>query len=225
MNELAEEIVNQAKNLFEKLAHLNDEDRMDTINEIRLALHGQSPMKHHPVDCVLWIKQEEVQANSYNPNKVAPPEMASLKISIETSGYTQPTVVWQEDTENGMYEIIDGYHRWLTSQIPSISERVMGRLPVAIANQERTGLASRMGATVLHNESRGEPDVELVQKMVTDVVNSGMSDKWIMENFGMDADKLLRLKQLTGIAALFRDQEFSCSWVTQDRELEGVHGE
>ena len=223
MNEQATAIINNAKALFEQLAQLNDEERMDTINEIRLVLHEQSPMKHHPVDCVLWVKQEEVQANSYNPNKVAPPEMASLKISIETSGYTQPTVVWQEDEKNGIYEIIDGYHRWLTSQIPSISERVMGRLPVAIANQERTGLASRMGATVLHNEARGKPDVELLQKMVTDVVNSGMSDGWIMKNFGMDADKVLRLKQLTGLAALFVDKEFSRSWVTEDRELEEVH--
>ncbi len=215
-----QELVDMASIVFKQLAQLNDDDRMDAINEMRLALHEQSPMKKHPVDCVLWVKQEEVQANSYNPNKVAPPEMASLKISIETSGYTQPCVTWVE--ESGVREMVDGAHRRLIAQTPTVYGSVMGRLPVTTVNQDRTELASRMGATILHNEARGEPDVELAQKMVIDVVNSGMSDSWIMKNFGMDVDKLLRLKQLTGLAALFNDKEFSRSSVTVERGIEEV---
>ena len=222
MNEQAAVIVNQAKDLFEQLAQLNDNDRMDAINEIRLALHEHSPMKQHPVDCVLWIEQDKIKANVYNPNRVAPPEMVALQKSIETSGYTQPSVTWKEDEETQEFEIIDGYHRWLISKVPAIYASVQGRLPITIANPERTGKAARMGATILHNEARGETDYKLLQEMIIDVVNSGMSDKWIMENFGMDKDKLLRLKHLTGLVALFKDQEFSRSLVTVERGIEEV---
>ena len=31
----------------------------------------------------------------------------------------------------------------------------------------------------------------------------------------MDADELLRLKQLSGLAAIFKDKEFSKAWVVE----------
>lgn len=33
--------------------------------------------------------------------------------------------------------------------------------------------------------------------IVAELVDSGMSDTWIMKNIGMDADELLRLKQIS----------------------------
>ena len=40
----------------------------------------------------------------------------------------------------------------------------------------------------------------------------GKSDSWICRNIGMSADELLRLKQITGLANLFKDEDFSKSW-------------
>ncbi len=214
-------LVSEITASFEQLAQLSDDDRIDAINQIRLALHAQSPMKDNPVDCVLWISQEKVKSNVYNPNRVAPPEMALLEKSIVEDGYTQPVVVWQESDHQ--YEIIDGFHRSLVAQRVGIYGRVHGRLPVTITNADRTGRSDRMASTIRHNRARGEHSTELMQKIVSELVQSGMSDKWIMQHIGMDVDELLRLKQLTGLAALFKNKEFSRSWITSERELEVGH--
>lgn len=211
MNEKIEQIVSQSVTLFEQLAQFNDDDRMEAINQIRQALHDQSPMKENPVDCVLWVKQEDIHANSYNPNAVHPPEMALLERSITEDGYTQPVVTWQENEKD--YEIIDGYHRSLIGRSTVMYGRVQGRLPITVANHNRTSLPDRMASTIRHNRARGEHSIELMQGIVAELVESGMSDRWIMQNVGMDVDELLRLKQLTGLAALFKDKEFSRSWV------------
>ena len=41
---------------------------------------------------------------------------------------------------------------------------------------------------------------------------AGMSDAWIMKNIGMDADELLRLQQVGGLAAMFKDEDYSKAW-------------
>lgn len=216
MNEKVASLISEATALFGQLSQLDDNERMDAINQIRLALHEQSPMKENPVDCVLWIPQEEIKSNSYNPNFVAPPEMALLAKSIEEDGYTQPVVVWQES--DNQYEIIDGFHRSLVAHFVGVYGRVRGRLPVTITNTNRTARADRMASTIRHNRARGEHNTELMQNIVSELVQSGMSDRWIMQHVGMDVDELLRLKQLTGLAALFKDKEFSRSWVTGERD-------
>jgi ParB-like chromosome segregation protein Spo0J len=216
MNEQGQIIVNEAAKLFEGLNDLNEDDRIDAINQIRLALHEHSPMKDNPVDCVLWIKQEEIHANSYNPNAVAPPEMALLEKSITEDGFTQPVVVWQE--ESGDYEVIDGYHRSLIGRKMTMQGRVRGYLPVTIANTDRTDIADRMASTIRHNRARGTHSIDLMKDMVAELTQCGMSDRWIMQHLGMDVDELLRLKQITGIAALFKDAEFSHAWETCDAE-------
>lgn len=56
------------------LQTLDDEARIEAINAFRQVLHQRSPFRSQPVDCVLWVKQEQVIPNDYNPNNVAPPE-------------------------------------------------------------------------------------------------------------------------------------------------------
>ena len=70
-----------------------------------------------------------------------------------------------------------------------------------------------MASTIRHNRARGSHDVELMTNIVSELVESGCSDTWIMRHIGMDADELLRLKQLSGLASLFKDKSFSKSWV------------
>ena len=48
-----------------------------------------------------------------------------------------------------------------------------------------------------------------MSNIVAELTQTGMSDKWIMKNIGMDKDELLRLKQVSGLASLFADNDFS----------------
>lgn len=158
-----------------------------------------------PVYGVIAVPIEKIQANSYNPNSVAEPEMALLETSIWEDGYTMPIVCYK--LENGMYEICDGYHRYTTmKQSKRIYERENGMLPVAIIDKDES---NRMASTIRHNRARGNHSIELMSNIVAELTQSGMSDAWILKHIGMDADELLRLKQVTGLAALFADHEFS----------------
>lgn len=214
---LGQAIVEDAEKVFARLADLPDDDRMDVINAIRLALHEHSPMKDEPVDCVLWVDAEQVQANDYNPNVVAPPEMRLLQRSIMEDGYTQPIVTWPVD---GAYEVVDGFHRHrVGKEVRAVAKRVRGRLPVAVIRPDRTGKSDRMAATIRHNRARGVHTVEGMSDIVLELAKRGKSDEWIANELGMQPDEVLRLKQVQGLAELFADEEFSEAWeVSYDPE-------
>lgn len=93
---MQQSIIEQIGQLLESLC---EDQRIEAINQLRQAIHAHSPFKENPVDCVLWVKQEQVTPNSYNPNNVAPPEKRLLQKSLEADGFTQPVVVYrQKDT-------------------------------------------------------------------------------------------------------------------------------
>ena len=186
------------------------DERIDAINEIKLVLHEISPMRNEPVDCVLWVKNQTVKANDYNPNAVAPPEMDLLRQSIMEDGYTQPIVSYKEgDT----ITVVDGFHRnRVGKEVLEVKERVHGRLPVVNINQWKQGKHDRMASTIRHNRARGTHNVELMSTIVSELVEMGKGDAWICKHIGMSADELLRLKQITGLASLFQNKEFSKSW-------------
>lgn len=207
---IGQQIVEDAKRVFEQLAAIPEEQRIDVINEIRLALHEHSPMKGEPVDCVLWVEQDQVQANDYNPNVVAPPEMRLLQRSIMADGYTQPIVAWP--VENG-YEVVDGFHRnRVGREVGAIRKRARGRLPISVIRPERTGREDRMAATIRHNRARGVHVVDAMSDIVLELSRNGKSDEWIATELGMDPDEVLRLKQVQGLAELFADRDFSEAW-------------
>lgn len=162
-----------------------------------------------PVYNVIPVPIEKIQANSYNPNHVAPPEMKLLYESIKDDGYTMPIVCYYLKDED-KYEIVDGYHRYTTMlNHKDIYDRENGMLPVSIIDKP---IQDRIASTVRHNRARGTHDVDLMVNIVSELKESGMSDAWIMKNIGMDADELLRLKQVSGLASLFKNKEFSNSW-------------
>jgi ParB-like chromosome segregation protein Spo0J len=161
-----------------------------------------------PVYAVQRIPIEKIRANAYNPNAVAPPEMKLLEMSIWEDGYTMPVVAYYIPDED-IYEIVDGYHRFTTLKTSKrIFEREEGCLPVVVIEKD---ISNRMASTIRHNRARGSHSIELMSNIVSELVEAGMSDQWILRHIGMDKDELLRLKQITGIAALFRDGEFSKS--------------
>ena len=156
------------------------------------------------------IPIEKLRANEYNPNSVAPPEMKLLYDSIKEDGYTMPIVVYHH-AKDDMYEIVDGFHRYSIMKIyPDIYKREKGLLPCSVIEKP---ISERMASTIRHNRARGSHNVDLMSNIVAELVEMGKSDNWIREHLGMSADEILRLKQITGLASLFKDKEFSKSWV------------
>jgi ParB-like chromosome segregation protein Spo0J len=211
--------------MIEELTSMAIDDRVSTINQIREALHSVSPFKSEPVDCVLWIKNDQVHANDYNPNSVAPPEMKLLEHSISNDGYTQPIVTWGRD---GLNEVVDGFHRHrVGKESELVRSRVHGYLPVVVINDERQDKGDRMASTIRHNRARGEHRVDSMAEIVVELKRRFWSDEKIANERGMEPDEVLRLTQVTGLAGLFADQEFSTAWeadtigeVEGDDELE-----
>lgn len=189
---------------------LSNDEKIDIINEIKIALHEISPMKNEPVDCVLWVKNDNVKANDYNPNSVAPPEMELLRQSIMEDGYTQPIVSFKEDSQ---ITVIDGFHRnRVGKEVEEVRNRVYGRLPVVNINQWKQGRSDRMASTIRHNRARGSHNIELMSTIVSELVEMGKGDAWICKHVGMSKDELLRMKQITGLSSLFQNKAFSNAW-------------
>lgn len=208
---IAQQIVDDAKVAIARLAELDDDARIDAINEIRAAIHEYSPMKREPVDFVRWIRADQLHANDYNPNSVAPPEMRLLQLSIMADGYTQPIVAWPDG--DGSYEVVDGFHRnRVGREVAAIRKRVKGRLPIAVINTDRSSKEDRIAATIRHNRARGKHSVDAMSDIVIDLARRNWSNERIARELGMEPDEVLRLKQVTGLAELFADREFSEAW-------------
>lgn len=162
-----------------------------------------------PVYKVIAVPVEKIQANAYNPNVVAPPETKLLYQSIKEDGYTMPIVCYYLPDQD-RYEIVDGFHRYrVILDHKDIYDRESGKLPVVVIDKD---LSNRMASTIRHNRARGCHSIEIMTSIVSELVKSGKSDAWILKNVGMDAEELLRLKQLSGIAELFKDKDFGHAW-------------
>lgn len=210
----------EVQELIAAIDGLDLEEKVKAINEAKTALQAISPFKFEPVDCVQWVKEELVIANDYNPNTVAPPEMELLHTSIQEDGYTQPIVVYQHD---GIYEVVDGFHRnRVGKEYPDIKERIHGYLPVTIINDERHDKADRIASTIRHNRARGKHRVDAMSDIVLDLKRRNWSDKKIAKELGMDADEVLRLAQISGLADMFSNREFSEAWEADDEAAEVI---
>lgn len=196
--------------LTDMISALPERDKIDALNKVRSRLHEISPFATEPVDCVLWIPCDQVEANDYNPNSVAPPEMKLLEISITEDGYTQPIVAWGN---NSYYEVVDGFHRnRVGKESKTVRERVRGYLPVTLINHDREDRGDRIAATIRHNRARGKHQIAAMSDIVLDLSRRNWSDAKIGRELGMEPDEVLRLKQITGLAELFSDVEFSEAW-------------
>lgn len=208
---LSSSIVDRASVLFAELETLPEAEKIAAINAIRLDLHDHSPFAAEPVDCVVWVRGESVQANNFNPNTVAPPEMKLLEHSISEDGYTQPIVAWE--ITPGSFEVVDGYHRnRVGKESKAVRRRTGGYLPITRINPEREDKPDRMAATIRHNRARGKHQVAGMSEIVQDLAKRNWPDAKIGRELGMEPDEVLRLKQIGGLAELFADEEFSEAW-------------
>ena len=162
-----------------------------------------------PVYNVIAVPIEKIVPNSYNPNAVAPPEMKLLYQSIKEDGYTMPIVCYYVQTKD-RYVIVDGFHRYrVMKEHQDIYEREQGMMPVSVIDKP---LSYRMASTIRHNRARGTHDVDLMSNIIKELHEIGRSDAWISKHLGMDKDEILRLKQITGLTALFKDVNFGQAW-------------
>jgi ParB-like chromosome segregation protein Spo0J len=199
--------------ITELIQSLPKEEQIEAINSLREHIHELSPFKAEPVDFVKWVKSDNVVANDYNPNKVAPPEMELLEVSILNDGYTQPIVTWPQGDK---IEVIDGFHRnRVGKESKLVSQRIMGYLPTVIIRKEQSDKNNRIASTIRHNRARGKHVVNAMADIVIELKRRNWSDERVAKELGMDSDEVLRLCQITGLAEAFENENFSEAWVSE----------
>ncbi|KIF52728.1 IbrB-like domain-containing protein [Vibrio owensii] len=163
----------------------------------------------HPVLSVRLVEHQKVVDNDYNPNKVAPPEFKLLRHSILKDGLTMPVVTGRQRDCDDLV-IIDGYHRSrLIKHDEHIRASLGGYMPVVVLDKS---LDERMSSSVRHNMARGAHQVELTAQLVMKLKCLDWSNDDIGRELGMDSDEVLRMQQVTGLAAAFKDDSFSSAW-------------
>jgi ParB-like chromosome segregation protein Spo0J len=215
--------------LVKHIAHLPLAEKVTALNAVRLALHEISPFNSEPVDFVEWVASADITANDYNPNSVAPPEMELLRLSIMADGYTQPIVTYGEEAG---FTVVDGFHRSrVGKECADVAARVQGYLPVVRVREQQEDRGDRMASTIRHNRARGKHRVEAMSDIVLELKRRNWSDEKIGKQLGMDPDEVLRLTQISGLAEMFADRDFSEAWApgvineTDDLSFIGEDGE
>jgi len=200
-----DEFIEQLENRFESLDDFDE--KVEFLNKVREKIHEVSPFEE-PVDCIQWVKQNQVEGNDYNPNEVASREMELLHHSIKQDGYTQPIVTYRTAPEQ--FEVVDGEHRTrIGKEKDDIRQRLNDYVPVTVIDKPEE---ERMGSTIRHNRARGTHQIRDMSNIVTELVDQGWSDEKICEELGMEMDEVLRLKQVSGLKKAFSGHEFSQSW-------------
>jgi ParB-like chromosome segregation protein Spo0J len=195
-------------------------DQVALFNAARIELHEASPFAGEPVDLVEWVEAGEVAANDYNPNAVAPPEMELLRLSVMADGFTQPIVTNREDDQR---VVVDGFHRnRVGKELADVRERLHGYLPVVQIRADRVDRGDRIASTIRHNRARGKHKVEAMSDIVLELKRRNWSDKKIGTQLGMDADEVLRLTQVAGLAVAFADRDFSEAWQAEENDIESL---
>jgi len=203
-------LIDDARALFGRLNDMPLADRIAAINDIKIALSAHSPFSGEPVDCVIWVPAASVEGNDYNPNSVAAPEMTLLELSILEDGYTQPIVTHDAGV---VREVVDGFHRnRIGKESIEVRKRIHGYLPVVTIKAECSDKPARMASTIRHNRARGKHSIDGMSDIVAYLAKKGWDKEKIGKELGMEHDEVLRLKQITGLAELFADHEFSEAW-------------
>lgn len=211
-----ENILELAQQLAAAIDALPLAEKVEALNQSRLALNKVSPFKFEPIDCVLWVENNQVIANDYNPNSVAKPEKELLNHSITKNGFAMPIITAPIPSDAPLskrpQKTVDGFHRHEQGKTAKISKRMHGYLPIVNIAGDATDLNHLMSATVEFNRARGEHSVELMAGLVKEMLQLGQTDQEIAKHLGMEAEEVLRLKQMTGLAGLFKGQGYSKAW-------------
>jgi ParB-like chromosome segregation protein Spo0J len=183
------------EHILEPLKQLDVHERVKIYNQISQELYDFMGM-NHPVLNVQLVPIDNVEANDYNPNRVAPPEMKLLKLSIKKDGLTMPVVAANKNGSD-KHIVVDGFHRRThAAEDKDIRSSLHGYLPISRLNKS---IEDRITSTVRHNMARGTHQVELSANLIVMLRKHNWTNARIGLELGMDADEVLRLKQITGL--------------------------
>ena len=87
-----------------------------------------------------------------------------------------------------------------------------GYLPLSVVNAGRQDRSDRIASTIRHNRARGKHKIDAMSDIVVELKRRNWTDEKIGRELGMEPDEVLRLTQITGLAEMFADSEFSASW-------------
>ena len=196
----------------------NPKEKQDFINAVKELLFRYSDKKQNPVDNVIWVNFNKVEANDYNPNAVAKMEMKLLYTSIQHDGYTQP-IVTIYDAQKDKYVIVDGFHRYATMVYnKDLQELNNSQVPIVVINKS---INDRMASTIRHNRARGKHSVDGMSNIVLQMLKNGWEDAKICNELGLEPEELVRYKYTTGFAKLYKDKEYSNAWETTHQIRQG----
>jgi ParB-like chromosome segregation protein Spo0J len=209
---LVDDLLAQVNDLCQRIASLPLETRVEALNRIRERLHAVSPFREEPIDYVAWVPGDQVRPNSYNPNVVYRPEFKLLETSIDEDHYTQPIVAHY----NGEgWEVVDGEHRQrVGTESAKIVKRLHGYIPITVTHTRTE--AERMASTVRHNRARGVHKLDDMTDIVLSMLRADWTDDEIAKALGMDADEILRMKQVSGAAEAFSRPFYKRAWINDD---------
>ena len=169
-----------------------------TVDDLPEGFTSRRPITF-PCTRVRLVQAAKVVANDYNPNKVAGTEMDLLERSIVEDGVTQaPVGCYDPDLDR--YIVVDGFHR----RSVLVDRLGLDLIPVAPIDRP---IKDRMASTIRHNRARGKHRVDLMGVLVEKLLALGRTDQQIAEALGMEAEEVLRLRQLRGIGAAQHEQE------------------
>lgn len=196
------------------LSGMGDKERQAAIAAIKGDLSAFSDKRHNPVDNVIWVNYNMVEANDYNPNAVARREMKLLYTSIKHDGYTQPIVtIW--DAEKQKYVIVDGFHRYASMVYnKDLRDLNNSEVPIVVLDKD---INDRMASTIRHNRARGKHSVDGMSNIVLKMLKNGWDDAAICNELGLETEELVRLKYVTGFAKLYEGKQFSQAWETTNQ--------
>lgn len=158
-----------------------------------------------PCANTLLVARSLVVANTYNPNHVSDDKLELLRQSILDNGFAFPIVtIWDDDQQ--LFVVVDGFHRYLVSGPKWLD---LTHVPLAVLSHNIT---QRMVATWQFNKARGHHEVDLDAELIRSLIQQGMEEDEIAQHLGIDLDTVFRYKQITGIAELFKNADYSMSW-------------
>lgn len=161
-----------------------------------------------PLANIHWMQREALSANSWNPNKQAPPEHRLLATSILENGWTQPIVA--RDQADGTFEIVDGFHRWTIAAQPEVAALTGGLVPVVVLPP--TDPATARMATVRHNRARGTHHVLGMAEIVDDLLKLGIDRAEIGRRLEMDPEEVERLADRGDMLKRHAPDGFNQGW-------------
>lgn len=160
-----------------------------------------------PLNQIEWVPRAFLHANLYNPNHISPIEMELLKISILEDGWTQPIVARRSG------EIVDGYHRWLTSAEPEVRAMTDSLVPVVWLPDD-VSPEHQVMSTIRHNRARGSHAVLKMASIVRSLIDEqGMTREQVMERLQMDWEEVDRLYDRGGMLTRVAKSAFNNGWV------------